>query len=398
MRSHPTSLPSWLLVTGLLGLSLASLADLGNGGVYVPYTGHLERDNVPLSETVNLQFEVFTAASGGTACQTTAPLSTDVNAGAFSVVVGPLDENCILDRSVYLEVLVDDGSGATRLSGRSQVHPALAASTSGNGDFYSNDVRIEASANVFGSNSAGNLHIDTDDSKSNGRLYLNYYSGNGVRIGNGSGTGAGVVVDIDTSGNIAASGDLSGASLDVTGAIEGGSLTVDGAVTSTNGRVNTATIGDNGYGSAYAGFSHPNRASQGNYAFMQHSSGDTYVNAPSGEPVNVRINNQNKLVVTNTLVDISTDVDVAGDLTVDAIDFDGQKVCIPYTFSGAAFIRTPFTVSAGWSATTCSNFAQSLGAPQYQLGCIFSSNYSIGSLAPSGNTNNAYDPPSNCGW
>jgi len=56
-------------------------------------------------------------------------------------------------------------------------------------------------AGVFGSNVAGNLHLDSDDTKSDGHIYLNWIHGNGVRFGDGGQT---VVAEMDKSGNFSA--------------------------------------------------------------------------------------------------------------------------------------------------------------------------------------------------
>ncbi len=55
------------------------------------------------------------------------------------------------------------------------------------------------SGGIFGTNNGGNLHIDSDASKSDGRIYLDYYNGNGVVFGNGKSAVAGTV---DTAGNV----------------------------------------------------------------------------------------------------------------------------------------------------------------------------------------------------
>jgi len=39
---------------------------------------------------------------------------------------------------------------------------------------------------LFGTNVAGNFHIDSDGSKADGRLYLNWFDGNGIVFGNGA--------------------------------------------------------------------------------------------------------------------------------------------------------------------------------------------------------------------
>ncbi|MHB1846580.1 MAG: discoidin domain-containing protein [Deltaproteobacteria bacterium] len=64
---------------------------------------------------------------------------------------------------------------------------------------------------ITGSNSAGNLHLDADGSKSDGHIYLNHYKGGkGVNFSNGAGS---VVAHVDSGGNASfasVSGPLTG--------------------------------------------------------------------------------------------------------------------------------------------------------------------------------------------
>ena len=83
------------------------------------------------------------------------------------------------------------------------------------------------SGGIFGSNSAGNLHIDADKSKATGRLYLNYFNGNGIVFGSGAGGSAG---SIDSAGNLSVNGNAAvGGNATVTGTLGTGPVTVTGA-------------------------------------------------------------------------------------------------------------------------------------------------------------------------
>jgi len=53
--------------------------------------------------------------------------------------------------------------------------------------------------------------------------------------------------------------------------------------------------------------------------------------------------------------------------------------------------RDTISVSSAWSAGTCQNYANSVRAQQYQLGCTFSNAFSWGSA-------NGGTPNPNCGW
>jgi hypothetical protein len=67
------------------------------------------------------------------------------------------------------------------------------------------------SGGIWGSNTAGNLHIDANTAGSTGRIYLNFYSGKGVNFGNGAGAVVGFVDQggsIDMNGTIRAQNQL----------------------------------------------------------------------------------------------------------------------------------------------------------------------------------------------
>ncbi len=66
--------------------------------------------------------------------------------------------------------------------------------------------------------------------------------------------------------------------------------------TDASGEFGQAHIGLVGY-SGYAGFSHINRNSDGNYALLQHGDGTTFLNASSGESVRFRIANSDKMIL-----------------------------------------------------------------------------------------------------
>jgi len=87
-------------------------------------------------------------------------------------------------------------------------------------------------------------------------------------------------------------------SMDVTGNV-GIGVSAPGAKLDINGdiRTNVALISDNPYGAAYASFSHRNQGTAGHYALLQHSAGETFLNAPAGKNINFRINNATKMMV-----------------------------------------------------------------------------------------------------
>ncbi len=81
-----------------------------------------------------------------------------------------------------------------------------------------------------------------------------------------------------------------------------------------NATVNNALIGDVGHGASYAGLIHNDQSANGttNYAVLSSSSGDTYVNAKSGQTIYFRNNNQDVGTWTSSALNVSTSLAVGG--------------------------------------------------------------------------------------
>jgi hypothetical protein len=107
----------------------------GASGVRIPYEGTIDKDGVPITGEVDLTFAVFGVAVDGSACWTSAAMPTTLSSGRFAVVLGPVTDACVAD-DVYLQITIDDGSGAVTLPGRQRVYPAVASLGSGPGDFH----------------------------------------------------------------------------------------------------------------------------------------------------------------------------------------------------------------------------------------------------------------------
>ena len=60
--------------------------------------------------------------------------------------------------------------------------------------------------------------------------------------------------------------------------------------------IGNSKIGYMGYND-WTGFSHRSKASQGNFALMQKSTGQTVLNASSGESISLSINNSDKMIL-----------------------------------------------------------------------------------------------------
>lgn len=141
-------------------VSVAAFAQLGgSAGILLPYTGHLEKDGVALDSLgvpVQFRFTLWDAPTGGTPCSTQYTHGAVVSDGAFAVQIGPVAELCVVGREIYLSVEVNDGEDFTALVGRQRVVPALAASTSGAGDFFvSGELGVDGALDVSGDLAVG---------------------------------------------------------------------------------------------------------------------------------------------------------------------------------------------------------------------------------------------------
>lgn len=80
----------------------------------------------------------------------------------------------------------------------------------------------------------------------------------------------------------------------------------------------------------YAGFAHRDRATITDYALLQRSTGETIVNAASGQSISFRINNLNRFSISNTSINLllpttSTDTDYANQLGRAIVGYDGTN-------------------------------------------------------------------------
>lgn len=80
------------------------------------------------------------------------------------------------------------------------------------------------------------------------------------------------------------------------------SIAATGAVTAapattTQHQFGYAKLGDMGYGATWAGFAHASMGSAGNYALLQSSTGETLINSALAQPVRIRNNNADELIL-----------------------------------------------------------------------------------------------------
>jgi hypothetical protein len=95
--------------------------------------------------------------------------------------------------------------------------------------------------------------------------------------------------------------------------------------------IRTAYIGNiSAYGTSYASFSHTSRAGAGEYSFLSGNAGETYINAKTSNPIYFRINNVNKVIISDAgYVGIGTatpgvPLEVVGAISGSSINF-GQN-------------------------------------------------------------------------
>ena len=133
--------------------SFVAYAQLGGAdGIRIPYSGQLDVGGAPANGPHDFEFSIYNVAVDGTVCDTHTETAL-VTGGAFAVVLGPVDENCIRGQDVYLEVGVSTdgvGLGYTTLAGRQRIYAATSATTAGSGDFD-----VTGNVDVGGTVSAG---------------------------------------------------------------------------------------------------------------------------------------------------------------------------------------------------------------------------------------------------
>ena len=185
-------------------------------------------------------------------------------------------------------------------------------------------------------NSSGNVGIGTTGPVQklhiNGNFLLE--NNNEIRQKDSGGTQR-TIIELDSSNDLNIGGSYSGALK----FIGGGSYTEqmrihdDGNVgigttnpseklsiaTSTNAsaEIGYAHVGYVGH-NTYAGFSHVNQNTTLSYAFLQGSNGETYINAPTGQNVNFRINNS-----THMILNSGGDIGIGTTNPTEKLDVDG---------------------------------------------------------------------------
>lgn len=87
-------------------LALALSASAQTPSRYIPYKGMIERDGAPLTATLSITFDLWSAASGGTLLHSEAR-SVLVTGGNFSARIGPVPESAFTNQELYLAIELD---------------------------------------------------------------------------------------------------------------------------------------------------------------------------------------------------------------------------------------------------------------------------------------------------
>jgi hypothetical protein len=107
-----------LLIVG--GFAIAQTID--NDGRDVPYLGYIEENGAPVSDLLDMQFRLYTSASGGVLCATQDDSDVTVSAGRFGVELSDLPDTCFDTGELYIELSVGPAGGQLAdIGGRQRV-------------------------------------------------------------------------------------------------------------------------------------------------------------------------------------------------------------------------------------------------------------------------------------
>ncbi|MCP4503406.1 MAG: hypothetical protein GY822_26030 [Deltaproteobacteria bacterium] len=109
------------LLAFLLVGGFAISQDIDNSGRVFPYVGRLEQNGTPITGMRDIQLELFTVSSGGTACHTQAFDDAEIDAGAFSLSFTNVPDDCLVGGEMWIEVSVGDPGDTLVVLGRSRV-------------------------------------------------------------------------------------------------------------------------------------------------------------------------------------------------------------------------------------------------------------------------------------
>jgi|GEM_PF-913991 len=233
-----------LVATLVVGTTLAIAGDYSDGRIF-SYTGYLEHNGTPLSEARAMRFALYTTDVGGTACQTLAFPSVDLDSGAFSVVLEDVDDSCVETGVLYTEIGVADENDTNYvvLGERVRITSAPFAAAVGGLDgeaelvMGTNEIKFTDPQNPISSTAKVVLSADDESFGEAGltlRTLQNPNSGDAIFRVLSSGGAERLRVEHDgevyTDDDFHAAGDvLADLDVDATGTVHGGNIETDGA-------------------------------------------------------------------------------------------------------------------------------------------------------------------------
>ncbi len=174
-----------------------------------------------MNETVDITVDVFSQATGGAVCDTDVISGVLVSSGTFGIEVGAIDQDCVLDESVFLEVSVQGAVDAAPvpLEGRAKVLPALSAYTgAAGGDF---DVPDQLTATSVITGTLGSVAEPVTSARINNLTTttgtIATVNSTTVTSGRLNATGAGTGLSVNNDANV--SGTLTAANVNVTNSL-----------------------------------------------------------------------------------------------------------------------------------------------------------------------------------
>lgn len=228
----------------LFGSALTYAQLAGGDPRIMAYQGVLENNGAASIGAHDIRVAAFTSPTADGTCLVTASpgacglwweqhANVEVSGGRFGLILGSntaLPDVFYAQNAAYLKLAVRKAGDPafTLLGGTQRVVPtplsgrafgatnftvtgsitvggtsSVAGNSSVGGDLRirNGQVTIADGARITGNNGSGNLHLDANAAGVDGRTYLNWFSGRGVRFGSGAQS---QVAEVDSSGNFSA--------------------------------------------------------------------------------------------------------------------------------------------------------------------------------------------------
>ena len=101
-----------------------------------------------------------------------------------------------------------------------------------------------------------------------------------------------------------------------------------------NGTFNNCKLGDPGFGTSYTAFAHSSAFGTGGYALLSDNAGGTYLNSASGQPIYIRNNNEQIMVINTVGTDyVHLKAGSGRNLLIGADGFSGGYIAFYSTYT-----------------------------------------------------------------